>query len=891
MRTPFRLTLPAVIALLMSPAAFAADRVALVIGNGSYQVAPALLRSTADAADLAEAFDSVGFDVTLLTDADARRLRSAFRSFEQKADDASVAVIYFTGHAIVGDGVNYLLPVDARLALDSHIDDEGVPLSRLVAALSGADDLRLMVIESAGRLSALQSMKPAMGKRRVGFDLAPVDLSDEAVVALVGPAVDAVVGDNEGNGVYAAALLAHLQTEGLDHGTLLERVHADVMNVTGGRLVPVVFGSIGTSVPVVPDTKTLAALDDRERSEVKPMTGEETERAFRRAESLGTVEAWDSFLQFCPDDGTGGIYCSAAATTRQKLLDGGAQSKGAPAIVGDGASVAGRASIADLRAVIEGETPTAKCDRLAAHSFDPDKPVAVVGTDLALLELVADTAIAVCTAAVDAHPEERRYALQLGRALHAAERFDEAFDWYERAAEAGSTTAMSNIGFLHASGGGVPVDYDLAGEWYRRAAEAGNVAAMGNLATLYQNGAGLEQDLAEARRWYGEAAAGGNEVAMNALALLNLDGLGGPQDLDEARRLLQEAADLGLADAVNNLGQLYNYGRGVPIDYVQARQHYERAADLGSSAAMVNLGILYENAQGVPGDDRLAREWYEKAAELGDAAAMTNLAYLYDRGQGVPVDKVKAREWYLKGAEAGNGAAMASIGYLYANGQGELQDHDKAMEWYRRGADIGNAEAMANVGFMYENGWGVPADMEAAREWYERAAAAGNAIAMANLGLIFENGRGVEASPEQAFEWYSLAAQAGNAQSMTSLGYFYTNGIGVEADEATALEWYTRAANLGNTIAMHNLGIAYKDGLGTERNLRRATDLFILSMRANNGWTFDQFRDNPENYPVEVLTGIERYLIGDGLLGGEADGVVDDDTRAALDALQAAAGR
>lgn len=902
----------------------AADRVALIIGNGAYQAAPTSTLSVVDSADLADAFGAIGFEVTHLPDADGRAMRSAVRAFEYEAEDASVAVIYFSGHAIAGDGVNYLLPVDVRLERDSHVDDEGVPLSRFVVALSGASDLRIVVVDTTAMPQPRLALKSALGKRRIDHALVPVDLGVEAVVALAAAANDEVAG-TERNGPYAAALLAHLETPSLGHQALFERAHRTVADATTGSVVPLMFGMIGDTVPLVPDSEVLAALGRGDPVEAARPNADETAAAFRRAEGLGTVAAWDNFLQFCPTDGTGGVFCAAAATTRQKILDSGVQSGQALAIVGDGSGVLGGMSIVDLSAAVADETPAATCDRLASHTYDADKPEDVAGTTLAMLGVVSETAIAACTEAVEADPDQRRFAFALGRTFHAADRFDEAMTWYARAAEAGSSIAMSNIGFLHASGSGVPQDYDAAHDWYERGAEAGNVAAMNNLAELYYNGSGVRPDSNEARHWYGEAAAGGNVVAMNTLALLYQNGAGGPQDLDKARTLFEAAAELGLPEAINNLGQLYNYGRGVPIDHVQARQHYEAAAALGNGAAMVNLGLLYERAQGVREDYRKAREWYEKAAvfedaaamnnlgilyqygrgtredlqaarqwyekaaSLGDPAAMTNLAYLYDGGRGVPLDKVKAREWYLKGAEGGNGPAMASIGYLYANGEGGPRDFDAALKWYRRGADIGNAAAAANLGFMYEQGWGVEPDLAEALSWYERSGDAGNAVAMANVGLMYEHGRGVAVDRQAALEWYRRAAEAGNVQGMVSLAFFYSNATDdEELDLAAALEWYTRAVNLGDTIAMHNLGIAYKDGLGTEPNLRRATDLFILSMRSGNGWTFDQFRDHYDGYPSEILAGIERYLIEAGFLDGEPDGVVDEQTRAALDALQAA---
>ncbi|SDB49265.1 caspase family protein [Bauldia litoralis] len=896
-----------------APAALAVgERIALIIGNGDYAAAPVLAQPANDAEDLAAAFAEIGFDVIQLTNVEGRAMRRAVRDFDERADDASVAVIYFAGHSLAVDGVNYLVPVDAQLRRDTYVDDEAVPLSQLIAAVDGAKNIRLVMLATTRDDPLTGTMKRSIRKRIVVPGLAAIDPTRSAVVAY---AIDQGVNGGSRNSAYAAAVLAHLKTPAIGLADFLEAVGGDVEATS--RSAPVVIGSASATVPIVPDAATMQQLRDRQAE------SRETEiaDAFRRAEKLSTVEAWDAFLQFCPAEGTADTFCAAASASRLRLVASGRGSGDGPAAVGDGSGI-GAPMRADRAAVPAYEDAGATCDRLAAHSYDQDKPATVAGTALSLLGATAEEAIQACLKASEQASGERRYVFQLGRAYHAAGRFDEALARYTEAAEAGSAIAMNNRGLLHATGAGTPKNPEAALHWYRKGAEAGNVTAMGNLAGLYYNGAGVERDFAQAREWYARAAEGGNVLAMNALALLYQDGAGGPQDIDAARALFETAAEAGYASAINNLARLYNFGRGVPVDYVRARQLYEQAADLGESAAMVNLGLMYENGEGVRRDYRTARgwyeqaaaldnagamtnlgilyqygrgvtesfdearAWYERAAELGDAAAMANLAYMYDGGRGVPVDKFKARYWYLKGAEAGNGPAMASVGYLFANGQGGPQDFGKAMEWYRKGADIGNAGAMTNVGFMYESGWGVEQDYGEAIEWYMRGAAAGNAIAMANIGLMYEQGRGVETDIGLAFDWYRKGAEAGNAQAMASLAYFYSNGTGTEADPAIALDWYTKAANLGNITAMHNLGVAYKDGLGTERNLRRAADLFIQSMQARNAWTFDQFRDHPENYPVEVLAEIERYLVSHGLMRGEPDGEVDDETRAGLTALQ-----
>ena len=142
------------------------------------------------------------------------------------------------------------------------------------------------------------------------------------------------------------------------------------------------------------------------------------------------------------------------------------------------------------------------------------------------------------------------------------------------------------------------------------------------------------------------------------------------------------------------------------------------------------------------------------------------------------------------------------------------------------------------------------------------------------------------ADENQAFYWYGKGAEAGHADSMAAFAYFYANGKATAADVNLAFDWYQKAAELGSGMAMHNLGVAYKDGIGTNPNFNKASDMFIRAMQARNGWTFDQFRDYPDNYPPEVRKRIQRYLIESGYLTGNADGVIGKATKDALDAYQ-----
>src|ERR1700709_2959225 len=70
-------------------------------------------------------------------------MRRALREFGTKARDADVAVIYYAGHGIELDGINYLIPIDATLETDTDVFDETFALDRVLVAAEPARQLRL----------------------------------------------------------------------------------------------------------------------------------------------------------------------------------------------------------------------------------------------------------------------------------------------------------------------------------------------------------------------------------------------------------------------------------------------------------------------------------------------------------------------------------------------------------------------------------------------------------------------------------------------------------------------------------------------------------------------------------------------------------------------------
>ena len=110
--------------------------------------------------------------------------------------------------------------------------------------------------------------------------------------------------------------------------------------------------------------------------------------------------------------------------------------------------------------------------------------------------------------------------------------YEKAFEWYEKAAKAGSSDAMTDLGYMYQTGVGINQDYKKAIEWYEKAAEAGEKVALYDLGYMYENGYGVEQDYKKAFDCYEKAAEAGYLDAKEALERMQEDGLLSEQDSD-----------------------------------------------------------------------------------------------------------------------------------------------------------------------------------------------------------------------------------------------------------------------------------------------------------------------------------------------------------------------
>lgn len=252
MRRPCHILIILLLTLAATVLPASAQRVALVIGNGTYAAVPRLANPGADAAAVAGALRSAGFSVELVRDAGREALGAALRRFGQSADQAELALFYFAGHGIQVGGENYLLPVDARLAHARDVDYELVSLQLVTRAMQGART-RVLILDACRDNPLAAQVRGLSGSRSIGRGLAQVDAVDLGTLIAFSTSPGSVAQDGAGrNSPFAAALLQHMATPGLEIRQLMTRVRRSVVEATGGQQVPWDNSSLITEVVLRP---------------------------------------------------------------------------------------------------------------------------------------------------------------------------------------------------------------------------------------------------------------------------------------------------------------------------------------------------------------------------------------------------------------------------------------------------------------------------------------------------------------------------------------------------------------------------------------------------------------------------------------------------------------
>lgn len=237
--------------------------IALVVGQSEYEHLDPLPNPANDAREIVKLLTDLGFDARSVTDRDAARLRRDLERFAEDAEDADVALLYYSGHGIEAGGENWLLPVDVDESSLDNASDAMVALSPLIDRLKASVPVTIVLLDAC-RTNPF----PAGALIRPAPDAAPVTVGEGGLTVVRGaarlteaapasdnlgvvigfaaePGLPALDGAPGSNSPYATALLRHLAAmQGAEFGQVMRMVTEEVYLTTKTQQRPWVNESL-----------------------------------------------------------------------------------------------------------------------------------------------------------------------------------------------------------------------------------------------------------------------------------------------------------------------------------------------------------------------------------------------------------------------------------------------------------------------------------------------------------------------------------------------------------------------------------------------------------------------------------------------------------------------
>ena len=526
-------------------------RVALVIGNSDYEVSP-LRNPLNDATDVAQVLsDKLGFDTTLVIDADQADMQNAIRDFSQDIKTADVRLFYYAGHGVSVDGQNYMIPIGASISNEDEVQWEAIDTSLVLNSLEKYNTGANLMILDACRDNPLPKSTRS-GSRGLSKIHAPV-----GSLILYATAPGQVALDGEGrNGTFTKYLLRSLAAPDVHIGDLALDVRVAVMQETNNQQVPWSESSLTRRIYLAGKTDEPIADQQAEENILVSDTGE----ASAEVTSESVTEQYITDPASSSDDASAIEVSADQQGYESSIVDAYLSA----AEAGDAIAQASLGYIYDVgRSVTEDDAEAYRWYSRAVEQSELDAMVNLAGLYLRGEGVERDA--------------KRAYLLN------------------NTAAQAGNATAQRNLGVLYQYGEGVEQDYAAARIWFEKAAEQGQTRAYVDLGDLYSRGLGISKNEEVAFAWYLKAARNGLSDAQSEVGYYYDQGLGVNQDYAQAVEWFQKAADQDHPTGIYNLAEAFEKGKGVSVDRVKAEQLYERAAKAGVSLAAEALDRLRKN--------------------------------------------------------------------------------------------------------------------------------------------------------------------------------------------------------------------------------------------------------------------------------------------------------
>lgn len=196
---------------MCAAAAFPQDvKNALLIANGAYS------------RDMG-ALESIGFDVTILENANFEQMGIALQVFKEKNEkEGGIALFHYGGHALQVGGINYLIPANEKIETQSKVRYRCINVDEVMDSMVG--DANIVVLDSC-RNNPFQSESRGAANTR---GLAAI--TKRPINSIIVYSADS--GHTAKDGVFTPILTKHITEKDTSTENVLKKVRRDVLRKT-----------------------------------------------------------------------------------------------------------------------------------------------------------------------------------------------------------------------------------------------------------------------------------------------------------------------------------------------------------------------------------------------------------------------------------------------------------------------------------------------------------------------------------------------------------------------------------------------------------------------------------------------------------------------------------
>jgi tetratricopeptide (TPR) repeat protein len=214
---------------------------ALIIGNSGYKHYPALDNFPInDANDISSKLkEEFGFETIVVTNAGYDAFTKALVDFYKKIENADVAMVFYAGHGVEFNGLNYLIPTDKKIDAESA-EFQAINLQKIMQSIQQKNvNYTVLVVDACrnGRGMVTKTEKV----------VAPANARNFFIAYATSSGKEAQNG-NTHNGIYTQELLKCIK-KGVRIDDIFMNTRAQVMKVTGNAQAP--ENTVGLTSPFV----------------------------------------------------------------------------------------------------------------------------------------------------------------------------------------------------------------------------------------------------------------------------------------------------------------------------------------------------------------------------------------------------------------------------------------------------------------------------------------------------------------------------------------------------------------------------------------------------------------------------------------------------------------